>query len=77
MAQPAYSDTNNPLDLSSEPHGAYTKQNGVMVTNPSDEDDRAHKDTQDYGDKCHLTGVHMGAANNCAGMSLVSVISIK
>lgn len=66
MAQPAYSDTNNPLDLSSEPHGAYTKQNGVMVTNPSDEDDRAHKDTQDYGDKCHLTGVHMGAANNCA-----------
>jgi len=74
MAQPSYSDTNNPLDLSSEPHsGAYPKQNGTLVTNPNDEGDRAHDDTTDYGEKRHLHGVHMGVTNNCPGVYVFNV----
>ena len=71
MARPMYSDSNNPLDLSSEqPQSAFAKQNGGLVVNPNDNDDRGRADKSDYGDERHLNGLHLGATNGCAGKFL-------
>ena len=66
-----YTDTNNPLDLSSEPlQSAYAKQNGDLVGNPRENDDRGRADKSDYSDERQLNGMHLGATNGCAGKFL-------
>ena len=71
-----YSDSNNPLDLSSEPpQNGYAKQNGGLVANHSDNDDRGRTDKSDYGDERHLSGMHLGATNSCAGKFLYPFLS--